>query len=136
MTVCTRHDGEVSTLRHGVSSIDGEVIAFGRVATYSEGMTNLDTVVGRNIHARMWDARITQTKAAPAIGVTQSALSKKLRGERPWTLDELYAAARVLGCTVDDLLPHEAAAQSATGQYETRLLAGHRPRPRHLSPVA
>lgn len=71
-------------------------------------MTNLDTEVGRAVHARMWDARITQTAVAPRLGLTQSGLSKKLRGDRPWTLDELFAAAEVLDCDVRDLLPPRA----------------------------
>ena len=68
-------------------------------------MTSLDTQVGKRIHSRMWDRHITQTAMAPRLGMTQSGLSKKLRGDRPWTLDELYRAADALGCTLEELLP-------------------------------
>jgi len=68
-------------------------------------MTNLDTQVGKAIHSHMWDRHITQTAMAPRLGMTQSGLSKKLRGDRPWTLEELYRAADALGCEVEELLP-------------------------------
>ena len=79
-------------------------------------MTNLDTQVGKAIHLHMWDLHITQTSLAPKLGMTQSGLSKKLRGDRPWTLDELYRAAAALDCNVVDLLP----SGSPIGEYETR----------------
>lgn len=52
----------------------------------------------------MWDRRITQTMMAPALGLDQSTLSKKLRGVRPWSLVEAIRAADFLRMDVRDLL--------------------------------
>ena len=52
----------------------------------------------------MWDRRITQTALGRAIGIDQSNLGKRLRGERGWSLDDLQAVARALGTTMGYLL--------------------------------
>jgi transcriptional regulator with XRE-family HTH domain len=83
-------------------------------------MTSLDTQVGKAIHSHMWDRHITQTAMAPRLGMTQSGLSKKLRGDRPWTLDELYRAADALGCPLDELLPRRDS-NLEPSDYRTRL---------------
>lgn len=55
---------------------------------------NLDAVIGQNVHNLMWAAREKQSAIAPQWGMTQSALSLKLRGQRPWFASEIAAAAR------------------------------------------
>jgi len=45
----------------------------------------------------MWRTRVTQTRLAEVLGLDQSTLSKKLRGKRPWSVDELVRVAHVLG---------------------------------------
>ena len=57
----------------------------------------LDVVVGTNVHSLMWARRMTQTELGRAIGVDQSTLGKKLRGDRGWSLDQVESAAEVLG---------------------------------------
>ena len=61
---------------------------------------NMDAVIGRRVHQLMWDRKITQTALAKKIGVHQTALSKKLRGERGWSADELMLVASGLHITV------------------------------------
>ena len=61
---------------------------------------NTDAEIGRRVFHLMWDRKITQTEMGRTIGVGQAALSKKLRGERPWYSSELRGAASMLGVTV------------------------------------
>ncbi|NCT90217.1 helix-turn-helix transcriptional regulator [Cellulomonas sp. APG4] len=65
---------------------------------------DLDVEIGRNVHHLMWDRRLTQTAMSEAMGMTQSVLSKKLRGAITWTARDLAGAATVLGVTIDELV--------------------------------
>lgn len=60
----------------------------------------MDAEIGRRVFHLMWDRRITQTQMGRVVGVGQGALSKKLRGERPWYTSELRSAADALNTTV------------------------------------
>lgn len=62
-------------------------------------------MVGERIHAEMWRRRVTQRELGARIGVSQSTLSKKLRGQVPVTVTELVAISEVLGVEAADLLP-------------------------------
>jgi len=78
--------------------------------TYVDAMTALptgmaaDQAFGRAVHQAMWDRHITQKVMAPAIGLDQSTLSKKLRGIRPWSFKELLDVADFLKMDARDLL--------------------------------
>ncbi|MFJ3392035.1 helix-turn-helix domain-containing protein [Leifsonia aquatica] len=48
----------------------------------------------------MWDRKITQATLAPQIGMDQSSLAKRLRGQRGWSLDQVVSAAGALNTTV------------------------------------
>ena len=63
-----------------------------------------DAAVGRRVHMLMWDRQLTQTALAPRLGIEQSALSKKLRGQRGWSVDELLAVAAYLQTSVSYLV--------------------------------
>ena len=41
------------------------------------------------------------------MGLTKSAVSRKLNGSRPWTLEQMEKAARVIGVPVDQAFPPE-----------------------------
>jgi transcriptional regulator with XRE-family HTH domain len=60
----------------------------------------VDSEIGRRVFHRMWDMKVTQTQIGQRIGVGQSALSKKLRGDRPWYSSELRDVAAILGVSV------------------------------------
>ena len=64
----------------------------------------LDVAVGRRVHMLMWERRITQTALGRTIGIDQSGLGKRLRGERGWSLDDLAAVAGALGTSMAYLL--------------------------------
>lgn len=63
----------------------------------------MDAEVGRRVHMLMWDKQLTQTAFGAQIGIDQSALAKKLRGQRGWSLDEIATVASVLGVSVSYL---------------------------------
>lgn len=52
----------------------------------------------------MFRARTTQTALGKSIGMTQAALSKKIHGERKWSLDDLHAVASALNVSVASLI--------------------------------
>lgn len=64
---------------------------------------DLDEVIGENVHQLMWRGHISQTAFAPLLNLTQSGLSHKLRGRRPWTAAEINAAALHFGVSRDSL---------------------------------
>ncbi len=47
---------------------------------------------------------ISQGTVASALGVSQSSISRRLRGETPFDIDELATVARVLSLDVTALL--------------------------------
>lgn len=70
----------------------------------AEVSADADAEVGRRVHMLMWDRQITQSALAPQLGIEQSALSKKLRGHRGWSVAELIVTASALGTTVGYLV--------------------------------
>lgn len=62
-----------------------------------------DELIGERVHAVIWRRKMTQTEVAGWIDLTQSALSNKLRGKRPFLARELRVLARRLGVSTDFL---------------------------------
>lgn len=71
---------------------------------HTEGMT-VDEQVGERVHQAMWRQRLQQSEVAPAMGITQSTLSRKIRGQRAWSVEDLYSIAAVLKVDPATLLP-------------------------------
>lgn len=67
---------------------------------------NVNALVGELVHQYMWRNKVTQTAIANALGVGQPAIARKLRGERPFSIDELMAVAAYLDLPITDLLPN------------------------------
>lgn len=61
---------------------------------------NSDAMIGERIHALLWRSRLSQATFAKTLGVSQSTMSKKLRGERPWYTGELIATSQALDVTI------------------------------------
>lgn len=68
---------------------------------------NYDELIGEIAHALMWRKHLTQTQVASILGIAQPTLNRKLRGTRPWAVNELYALAAALDVPVTDLLPEQ-----------------------------
>lgn len=71
-----------------------------------ETTADMDAELGARVHMLLWQQRISQTDAAHALGISQSALSRTLRGERNWRLAEVVGIAHVLGVPAAELLPN------------------------------
>ncbi|MEN8675207.1 helix-turn-helix transcriptional regulator [Nocardioides sp.] len=56
------------------------------------------------LHEVMWRNRITQQQVAEVLGVTQTAVSKRLRGQTTLSLVEYLDMARCLGLSPVELL--------------------------------
>jgi transcriptional regulator with XRE-family HTH domain len=67
-------------------------------------MSQIDTLIGEAVHRAMWRRRLQQIEVAPRVGMTQSALSKKIRGQRPWSVEEVYRIAAAIGVDPSELL--------------------------------
>lgn len=49
---------------------------------------------------------ISQLKVASLLGYSQTALTKKLRGDIPWTLEDVYRVGMVLDIPTPELLDY------------------------------
>lgn len=58
------------------------------------------TAIRQALDARGW----SQSVVGDLLGLRQSAVSKRLRGERDWPAADVKRLADALGCTTDDLL--------------------------------
>ena len=88
-----------------------------------------DAEVGRRVFHLMWDRKITQTAMAERLGLQQSALSKKLRGERRWFVSDLITVADVLDVTVGQLVgeTQKAPTPKSEGQWLPELDSNQQP---------
>ena len=78
----------------------------------SSAITTRD-VVAANVRAEAARAGFNQVRLGKRLGISQGAITKRWRGERPWQLEELDNLATALGVSVVDLV-------TPTGR-ETRL---------------
>lgn len=72
-------------------------------------------IVSGNVRAEMARRKISQKQLGKALGLTQAAVSKRLRDITPWSVPELEATADLLGMDVSQLLaaPAEPTAKGA-----------------------
>lgn len=75
--------------------------------------TNLRSAVAANVRAELARRRLRQADVAAALGMTTSALSRRLTGETPFDVDELEALAAHLELPITGLLPAVAGEVSA-----------------------
>jgi len=60
--------------------------------------------VNSNVRAEMARAKRTQAALAHQIGMGQQALSRRLTGQTPFTVDELARVGQALGVSLADLV--------------------------------
>ncbi|QFG09709.1 hypothetical protein PBI_PIPP_38 [Gordonia phage Pipp] len=77
------------------------------MTTRQPATAETNAAIGELVHQHMWRRKITQTQIGARIGIGQSAVARKLRGERPFAVDELMAIAAFLDVPITDLLPTE-----------------------------
>ena len=68
-------------------------------------MPTIDELIGEKVHGALWRRRLRQVDLAPALGIDQSALSRKIRGHTSWSASDVLRAADRLGVTMASLLP-------------------------------
>lgn len=83
-------------------------------------------VVGERVMILLKRKRMTQTELGLALGKHQTAISKKLSGQSPWTLDELIEVSVLLDFPLAKLVEDADAARRA-GEEAARL-QGFEPR--------
>ena len=67
-------------------------------------MSNSQAIVSGNLRAELARRELSQTDLGRALGLPQSAISKRLRSVTPWTLPELEEAARFLNLSLEQLV--------------------------------
>jgi transcriptional regulator with XRE-family HTH domain len=67
-------------------------------------------LVAAEVRAEMARQRMSQTRLAEALGVTQASVSRRLVGEVPFDIQELYKVAEFLGVPVAQFLGTSAGA--------------------------
>lgn len=65
--------------------------------------------VGDEIRAHLARRRMSQSQLGSLLGLSQTAVSRRLLGEVPFDIDELTAVADALGIDVRDLIAQDAA---------------------------
>lgn len=72
--------------------------------------TTPSALTGANVRAEMARRGISQMRLAEALGMSQPAVSARLRGVTPFDINELAAIAEFFNMPVTGLLPEGAAA--------------------------
>ena len=67
--------------------------------------TTPSAATGANVRAEMARRQITQMELARQLGLSQAAISARIKGRTPFDINELTAIARVLDVPLDALLP-------------------------------
>lgn len=75
----------------------------------------LTETVAAEIRAELARRNISRTDAAAALGISRNLLWQRLRGESPFTVDELEAMAELIGVPVSTFLRENTPASAATG---------------------
>lgn len=63
----------------------------------------MDEAIGRRVHALMWERRVTNRSMAPSLGMDESGLGRRLRGERGWSAEQVWSAATFLNVPIATL---------------------------------
>ena len=71
-------------------------------------MYETSEAIGRRVRGLLAERLMSQKAAAQSIGMTQQALSSRVRGRTAWSIDELVALGHVLGVELVTLA-HETA---------------------------
>lgn len=90
---------------------------------------HISDLVSENVRALMARTRTKQQALADALGMTQGAVSKKLNGDRPFSLDEIEMVAAHFGVPITALfeppnvvpfrrVDTTGSSDSVTGEYE------------------
>lgn len=71
---------------------------------YTSAMSTPSEVIGGNVRAEMARKKIPQAAVGKRLGLSQTAVSKRLSGHIKFNVDELHEVAHLLGVPVSTLL--------------------------------
>ena len=63
--------------------------------------------IGISVNQLLFTRNIKRQRLGAALGVQGQAISKKLRGQSRWTIEEIYAMAEFFDVDLMDLLPRK-----------------------------
>ena len=63
--------------------------------------------IGISVNQLLFTRNITRRRLGEALGIQGEAVSKKLRGQSRWTIEEIYAMAEFFDVDLMDLLPRK-----------------------------
>lgn len=63
------------------------------------------SLVASSVRAEMARRGLHQGQVAEVLGLPRTAVSRRLTGQTPWTVDELHAIAGIFGMDLRDLIP-------------------------------
>lgn len=63
--------------------------------------------IGISVNQLLFTRNITRRRLGEALGIQGEAVSKKLRGQSRWTIEEIYAMAEFFELDLMDLLPRK-----------------------------
>ena len=63
--------------------------------------------IGISVNQLLFTRKITRRRLGAALGIQGEAVSKKLRGQSRWTIEEVYAMAEFFELDLMDLLPRK-----------------------------
>lgn len=63
--------------------------------------------IGISVNQLLFTRNITRRRLGEALGIQGEAVSKKLRGQSRWTIEEVYAMAEFFDVDLMDLLPRK-----------------------------
>ena len=63
--------------------------------------------IGISVNQLLFTRNITRRRLGAALGIQGEAVSKKLRGQSRWTIEEIYAMAEFFELDLMDLLPRK-----------------------------
>ena len=77
----------------------------GAMRTTKPSRTAYNTALGATAHILLFEHRMTRKQLAQHLGVAQSVISRKLRGQVTWTAEELAIMASLFDLKLDDITP-------------------------------
>lgn len=83
---------------------------------FNQNRMTHDERVGERVMMLMFRARLSQKALGEKVGMTQTAISHKIRGTRKWTLDDLFAVAAAFGVPVSYLIENDEKAPTPKGE--------------------
>jgi transcriptional regulator with XRE-family HTH domain len=66
-----------------------------------------EEIIGRNLNRILYDEKISQQELAKAVGVSEVAISKMVKGKKVISAERLTAAEKFLGVTHEELTKDE-----------------------------